>query len=140
MASIGGFFKSLGHGLKVIFGNPTVIRLEAGVASILLPGFSPLINSAANAIINAEAGAIAAGVQSGTGVQKFAYALSQFGPVYEAWAKENNITVTDTGKQAFLQKVFELLQMAPEITQVITGQQAIPVPTGSGQTTSTQIA
>ena len=57
MASIGGFFKAIGHGLKVAFGNPTALRLEAGVVGILFPGFGTLANSAANAIISAEGAA-----------------------------------------------------------------------------------
>ena len=125
MASIGGFFKAIGHGLKVVFGNPTALKLEAGIVGILFPGFGALATSAANSIATAEAGAIAAGAQTGTGAQKFAYALSLFGPVYDAWAKENNVTITDANKALFLQKIFDILQEAPEILSVATGQ---PVP------------
>ena len=126
MASIGGFFKAIGHGLKVAFGNPTSLKIEAGVVGILFPGFGQLANSAANSIIAAEGAAIAAGVQNGTGVQKFAYALSMFGPVYEAWAQQNGVTITDAHKQEFLQKIFDILQSAPEILSVVTGQPPVP--------------
>lgn len=128
MASIGGFFKAIGHGLKVVFGNPTALKLEAGLVGILFPGFGQLALSAANSIISAESAAIAAGAQNGTGVQKFAYALSLFGPVYEAWAQQNNIAITDAHKQIFLQKIFDILQEAPEIMSLVTGQ-PVPAPT-----------
>lgn len=120
--SVGGFFKSLGHGLARAF-SPGAIKAEASIASIVLPEFSPLIMTAANAIISTEATAMAAGVQNGTGTQKFAYALMQFGPVYDNWAKQNNMPILAENKNAFLQKTFELLQTLPAIAAEVTQPQ-----------------
>lgn len=119
MASVGGFFKGLGHVFKVVFTNPVALKLEATAVGIAFPGFGILANSAADSIISAENTATAAGVQNGTGAQKFAYALSQFGPVYDVWAKQNNVEITDAHKQAFLQNIFNILQLSPQIVAVV---------------------
>ena len=99
----------IGHVLKKLF-TPGAIQVEASIADILLPGFSPLINSAASAIISAESAAAAAGVQQGTGVQKLAYATSLFQTTYNQWAAANNLSQEPAAAQALLQQVFNLIQ------------------------------
>jgi len=123
--TVGGFFKSLGHGIKVAFTDPKALNVEAGIAKLFLPEFAPLIDSAKNAIINAEVTAIAAGTQTGTGPQKFAIAAAQFVTTYTSWATKNGIVPTNEHMNAILQKVFELVQLAPELIML---EQTVPVP------------
>ena len=52
------WLSNIGNALKKIF-SPGAIKVEAQIADILLPGFAPLINSAASAIIGAETAAAA---------------------------------------------------------------------------------
>ena len=104
------WLSNIGHVLKVVFLNPQTIKVEAGIASIILPGFAGLINSAASAIINAETTAAAAGMQNGTGLQKMAYAVMLFQTTYNQWAVQNGLSQEPAAVQAFLQQVFNLIE------------------------------
>lgn len=121
----GNFFTSIGHFFVKAFTNPTAIRLEASVADLILPGFSPLINSAATAIVNAETAAIAAGFQNGTGTQKLAIAVSMFQSTYNAWAAQNGLSQEPAAVQSILQSVFNLLN---ELTVTNSGTPGVTVP------------
>ena len=103
------FLSDIGHVFKVIFTNPKAITLVAGIADIALPEFAPLINSAASAIITAETGAAAAGMQSGTGVQKMATAITLFQDTYNQWAAKNGLVQEPAAVKNILQNVFNLL-------------------------------
>lgn len=107
--STGNFFSSLWSFAKKIF-SPNALKVEASVADALLPGFSPLINSAATAIIAAEGTATASGVQNGTGTQKMQIAVSLFQSTYNQWAAQNGLTQEPAAVQNTLQNVFNLLQ------------------------------
>jgi hypothetical protein len=118
------WLSDIGNVLKKIF-SPGAIKVEASIADILLPGFSPLINSAASSIIAAETAAAAAGMQNGTGTQKMAYATSLFQSTYNQWAAANNLTQEPAAIQALLQQVFNLIQTL----QPATSSTPAPAPT-----------
>jgi hypothetical protein len=106
--SVGTFFKDIEKVLAKVF-SPGAIQVEASIADIVLPGFAPLINSAATAIITSEGVAKAAGVQSGTGTQKMAYAVNLFQSTYNQWAAQNGLVQEPAAVQNLLQQVFNLL-------------------------------
>ena len=122
------FLSSIGHFFKKVFANPVAIKLEATIADIVLPQFSGLINSAASAIITAETSAAAAGMQSGTGVQKMATAVTLFQNTYNAWAAQNGLSQEPVAVQNILQNVFQLLN---ELQVVPAGSTPAPTPTGA---------
>ncbi len=103
------FLSDIGHFFKKVFTDPKALTLVAGLADIVLPEFSPLINSAASAIISAETSAAAAGMQSGTGVAKMATAVALFQNTYNTWAAQNGLTQEPAAVQSILQNVFNLL-------------------------------
>lgn len=103
------FLSDIGHFFVRVFTNPKALTLVAGLADIVLPEFSPLINSAASAIITAETSAAAAGMQSGTGVAKMATAVALFQNTYNTWAAKNGLAQEPAAVQSILQNVFNLL-------------------------------
>jgi len=115
MAGFKSFLSGLGHVLGKIF-NPGVIRSAATVADILLPEFSVLINATATAVINAEASAIAAGQQSGSGAQKAALVIAQIEKQYNDFAAANNIPVIPEAKQKFVDAFVAILNSFPAPT------------------------
>lgn len=112
MASFKSVLSGIGHFLAKAF-SPKAVQVEAEIADAALPMFAPLINSAAAAVVGAETAAAAAGVQTGTGPQKLAYAIAQFGPDYDAWAKANNIPIVPANKVAFLSAIADALNLIP---------------------------
>jgi len=131
------FFTEIGTLLKKVF-SPTAIKVEAGIADIILPGFSPLINSAATAIITAEGAATVAGLQNGTGTQKMAYAVSLFQSTYNQWASQNGLTQEPVAVQNVLQQVFNLLSALQPVTAATVAP--TPVVTPAVPSVQTQVA
>jgi hypothetical protein len=116
MASFKSVLSGIGHFLiKYIF-SPQAIAIEASVADIALPGFIPLINAAATAIIGAETAAIAAGKQSGSGEQKAAMVISQIEQVYTTFATANGIPVIPANIKLFVDAVVAALNSFPAPT------------------------
>lgn len=73
MASFASVLSSIGHALKVFFTDATKIAVAAEpFVDALLPGIAPLYNTILAEVVKAEAAAIAAGAQNGTGAQKLA--------------------------------------------------------------------
>ena len=130
------FFSSIEHFFKKVFTNPKVIILAAGIADIVLPGFALLINSAASAIVTAETSAIAAGMQSGTGVQKMETAITLFQDTYNKWAAANGLTQEPVAVRNILQNVFNLLnelQVVPAATAAASNPLVgAPTPVSTG--------
>lgn len=128
------WLSNIGHFMAKIF-SPGAIKVEASIASILLPGFGPLITSAADAIIAAETAAAAAGMQTGTGTQKMAYAASLFQGTYNQWAAANGLTQEPAAIQALLQQVFNLIETFQPVTvpanpvNPVSGTGTVPVQT-----------
>jgi hypothetical protein len=73
MASFTSILSDIGNGLKKFFGFAVTeaTAIEPFVDS-LFPGIAPLYNSILTEVGKAEAAAVAAGQQSGTGAQKLA--------------------------------------------------------------------
>lgn len=73
MASFTSILSDIGNGLKKFFGLAVTeaTAIEPFVDS-LFPGIAPLYNSVLSEVGKAEAAAVAAGQQSGTGAQKLA--------------------------------------------------------------------
>ena len=132
------FLSAIGHFFKKVFTDPKVITLAAGIADIVLPGFAPLINSAASAIVTAETSAAAAGMQSGTGVQKMETAIALFQDTYNTWAAKNGLTQEPTAVRNILQNVFNLLnelQVVPASTATAAASNPLvgaPTPVSTG--------
>lgn len=124
------WLSNIGHFMAKIF-SPGAIKVEASIAEILLPGFAPLIASAASSIISAETAAAAAGMQNGTGIQKMAYAVSLFQTTYNQWAAQNNLSQEPAAIQALLQKVFDLIDTLQPVTPVPVASVPVQVQTGT---------
>lgn len=90
MASFKSILEDIGHGLTVFF-KDAIPAAEAAepVIDLIFPGISVLYNSAVAAAVKAEAVAISAGQQNGTGQQKFAIALTEIEPIFTAWYQTN---------------------------------------------------
>lgn len=121
------FLSDIGHFFKKVFANPKAIALEASIADLVLPGFAPLINSAASAIISAETSAAAAGLQNGTGPQKLETAIALFQSTYNTWASQNGLAQEPAAVKNILQNVFNLLNDL-KTTTVIQGPVNTPAP------------
>jgi hypothetical protein len=115
MSGFKSFLSGLGHVLAKLF-SPGAIKVEASVADILLPGFRPLIDAAAGAIINAETAAIAINQQSGSGTTKAALAIAAIENEYNAFATANNIPRVPGDTQKFIDAVVAVLNSIPAIT------------------------
>lgn len=115
MASFKSVLSAIGHVMAKIF-NPGTITAAATVADILLPGFIPLINATATAIINAENAAIAAGKQDGTGPQKAALVIAAIEKNYADFAAANNIPVIPENVQTYVNAVVAALNSFPAPT------------------------
>ncbi len=115
MASFKSVLSAIGHVMAKIF-NPGVITSAANVADILLPGFAPLINVTAAAIIHAENAAIVAGKQSGSGEQKAAMVIASIEQSYTQFAQANNIPVIPANMKAYVDAAVAMLNSFPPPT------------------------
>jgi len=92
MASFKSILSTVGHGFAKFFG----VALKVAVAAepfvdIAFPGIALLYNTTVNEVAKAEAAAIAAGAQSGTGAQKLAMVIASIEPAFEEYAKATGI-------------------------------------------------
>jgi hypothetical protein len=92
MASFKSILSDIGNGLKKFFG----IAVEAAQAAepiidAAFPGIAALYNATVNEVAKAEAAAIAAGTQNGTGAQKLALVISAIEPVFQEYAAATGI-------------------------------------------------
>lgn len=124
------FLSDIGHFLKKAFTDPKAIMLEASIADLALPGFAPLINSAASAIVTAETSAAAAGMQNGTGSQKMAAAIALFQNTYNTWAAQNSLVQEPAAVKNILQNVFNLLNEIKAVPATSAAQAAAPIALG----------
>ena len=76
MASFTSILSDIGNGLKKFFGVAVQVATAAEpFVDSLLPGIAPLYNAVLTEVTKAEAAAIAAGQQTGTGAQKLALVI-----------------------------------------------------------------
>lgn len=115
MASFKSVLSAIGHVIAKVF-SPKAIQIEASIADIALPQFSSLINLTAGAIINVENASIAAGVQSGTGAQKFELVASIIGQQYISFCQENNLPIISDSKKKFVDAIVAALNSFPAPT------------------------
>lgn len=86
MASFVSILSNIGKGLKKVFGVAVeAAQVAEPVVDIIFPGYAIIYNSAVAAAVKAEAVAITAGQQEGTGAQKFAIALQEVEPIFTQW-------------------------------------------------------
>jgi hypothetical protein len=92
MASFSSILSAIGNGFKKFFG----IVVEGAVVAeplidTLFPGIATLYNLTVNEVAKAEAAAIAAGQQNGTGTQKLALVINAIEPVFQEYAASAGI-------------------------------------------------
>lgn len=112
MASFKSVLSGIVHFLEKVF-TPGTITAAAGVVDIILPQFSALTNATAQAIINAETAAIAAGKQTGSGEQKSAMVIASIEASYEAFAKANNIPIIPENIKKYVDAMVAALDSFP---------------------------
>jgi len=112
MASFKSVLSAIGHIIAKIF-TPGNIQVAANIAEIALPEFTGLIQATASAIIKAEAVAVAAGQQSGSGAQKAALALAEIEVIYSNFAIANGFPVVPENKQKFVDAIVAALNSFP---------------------------
>jgi hypothetical protein len=115
MASFKSVLSSIGHFMLKVF-SPGNITTAATVADIVLPGFAPLINVTATAIIHAENAAIVAGQQTGSGAQKSALVIAAIEQEYTAFATANGIPVIPENIQKYVDATVAVLNSFPAPT------------------------
>ena len=92
MASFASILSAVGHGLKVFFTGAVKVAVAAEpIVDIAFPGISALYNVTVNEVAKAEAAAIAAGQQNGTGAQKLALVIAAITPVFQDYANQTGI-------------------------------------------------
>ena len=93
MASFKTILADVGNGLKKFFGVATTVAQDVEpLVDIAFPGFAALYNSAVAEAVKAEALAIAAGNQSGTGAQKLALVVAAITPSVTSYAAANGLS------------------------------------------------
>ena len=132
MASFKSILEDIGHGLAVFF-KAAIPAAEAAepVIDLIFPGISVLYNSAVAAAVKAEAVAISAGQQNGTGQQKFAIALTEIEPIFTAWYQTNyGSTPSLTTIENWLNAIVATLNAIPApTTGAVVTASASPAPT-----------
>ncbi len=87
----------IGKGLKKFFTVATeAAEVSEPFVDVLFPGVSTLYNATVTAVANAEAAAVAAGSQSGTGAQKLALVVKAIDADFQAYAKAQGIKYDST--------------------------------------------
>lgn len=89
--SFTSILSEIGTGLKKFFAaGVTAATAAEPLVDSLFPGVATLFNSVVTEVGNAEAAAIAAGAQSGTGAQKLAAVVQASEQAFVAWAEKNS--------------------------------------------------
>jgi hypothetical protein len=92
MASFKSILSDVGNGLKKFFGvSVTVAQDVEPLVDIVFPGIAGLYNATVAEAVKAEALAVAAGTQSGTGAQKLALVVAAVTPSVIAYAAANGL-------------------------------------------------
>jgi hypothetical protein len=92
MASFTSILSAVGRGLKVFFTGAVKVAVAAEpIVDFVFPGIAALYNATVNEVAKAEAAAIAAGLQTGTGAQKLAMVISAIEPAFAEYAAATGI-------------------------------------------------
>jgi hypothetical protein len=117
MASFKSILGDIGNALKKIFqvGVEAAVIAEP-IVNIAFPGVSALYNLTVNAAANAEANAIAAGAQTGTGAQKLALVVASIEKDFASYATAAGIPYTQATVEAWVSAVVSTLNAIPAST------------------------
>ena len=98
MANFKSVLSDIGKGLAKFFSVAVGVAVvaEFPIIDVVFPGLAPLYNTTVNAVADAEAKAIAAGQQNGTGAQKLALVVASIEADFNAYAKANNLPTPNT--------------------------------------------
>ena len=119
MASFTSILTGVAHGFKKFFGGAVKVAQAAEpFVDIAFPGIAMLYNTTVNEVAKAEAAAIVAGTQSGTGAQKLAMVLAAIEPAFTEYATQTGIPSTQRAQ------VIENW-----VNAVVASLNAIPAPT-----------
>jgi hypothetical protein len=115
MASFKSILEDIGHGLATFFKDAVpAAEVAEPVIDLLFPGLALIYNSAVAAAVKAEAVAISASQQNGTGAQKFSLALSEVEPIFTQWYQSQyGSTPTLTTIENWLNAVVATLNAIP---------------------------
>ena len=92
MASFKSILSDIGNGLKKFFGVAVTVAQDAEpIIDIAFPGIASLYNLTVSEVAKAEAAAVAAGQQNGTGAQKLALVIQAITPVFQQYAAQSGI-------------------------------------------------
>jgi|SRR5208337_4127755 len=92
MASFKSILGDIGNGFKKFFGIAVTVAQDAEpIIDIAFPGIASLYNLTVSEVAKAEAAAVAAGQQSGSGTQKLALVIQSITPVFQEYAASTGI-------------------------------------------------
>jgi hypothetical protein len=92
MASFKSILSDIGNAFKKVFGIAVTVAQDAEpIIDIAFPGIATLYNLTVTEVAKAEAAALAAGQQSGTGTQKLALVIQAITPVFQQYAATSGI-------------------------------------------------
>ena len=118
MASFTSILDDIGNGLKKFFSIAvkTAVAVEP-IIDLAFPGIAGLYNATVNQVAAAEAAAIAAGAQTGTGPQKLALVVAAVTPYFEQYAAAQGAAVPSaTTIEAWVNAVVAGLNAIPSAT------------------------
>lgn len=115
MASFTSVLSTIGHGLQKFFtGAVHVAEVAEPFIAIIFPGVSPLFNAVVTEVGKAEALAVAAGAQTGTGTQKLALVLASVESSFNQYAATNGLEVPSAAQtEAAVNAVVAFLNALP---------------------------
>ena len=113
MASAGSIWGDILGGLKRFFTSPItseVVNAGGVIVESIWPGLTPLVTGVLASIAKAEALAAAAGAQTGSGVQKLAFATQDANAIFLAYQQASGKTYETATQQAFISDLVTALE------------------------------
>lgn len=125
MASFKSILSDIGSGLKKFFSVAVeAAQVAAPFVDVAFPGIGPLYTATVAAAAQAEAAAVAAGQQNGTGPQKLAMVVATIEKQFQTYAAANGISsVTVTTIENWVNAVVASLNAIPAAHSAAIGQQ-----------------
>jgi hypothetical protein len=117
MASFTSILSDIGNGLKKFFGIAVAVATDAEpLVAALFPGISVLFNSVVSQVGQAEALAVAAGQQNGTGTQKLALVLQSVEASFNDYAKTAGLATPSAAQiEAAVNAAVDFLNAIPAV-------------------------
>jgi len=125
MASFKSILSDIGSGLKKFFGVALeVAQVATPFVDVAFPGIGTLYTATVAAAAQAEAAAVAAGQQNGTGPQKLAMVVAAVEKQFQDYAAANGISsVTVKTIENWVNAVVASLNAIPAAESAALGQQ-----------------